>query len=369
MTKKILSIAGIATAVGLIISFIVMLMVGFDFTKLDLDEDYTEKVFTISDNEISSIKVYTDMMKVKVCYREDNSDEIRITYYENNKHNPTVVNQSGTVTLNDETGFSINNLFATQGIVMGYKRNKLETVVEIPKNNKTLKINVETSNAKITVNDLIADNLSLVTSNANIDMSGKATNDVYCQTSNASINSEDITADTITLDTSNGSCNAETVISKNFNVYTSNASINIKNISSDSVNLKTSNASINIKNISSDSVNLETSNSSINLGDVIAEKSLYASTSNGSITTNGIDSNKIELYSSNSNIVATVIGKDKDFAINSGTSNGNDNVSGRGNSSANKTLSVYTSNGNINIDFDDEYTVAKELQTILESNS
>lgn len=344
MTKKILSIAGIATGIGLIIALIGMCMVGFDFAKLDLDEDYTEKVFTVSDSEISSIKVYTSLMKVKVCYREDDKNEIRITYYENNRHNPTVINQSGTITLNDKTQYSFS-----LGGMMGIKRGRLETVVEIPKNNKTLKINVETSNARITANNLIADNLYLETSNASIDVSGKVTNDVYCKTSNATINSEDITAHTVTFDTSNGSCNADTVISKNFNVYTSNASINIKNINSDFVKL-------------------ETSNSSINLGDTIAQDSFYAKTSNGSISTKGIDSDKIELYSSNSSILATIVGKDKDFVINSGTSNGNDNVSGRGNSSASKTLSVYTSNGNININFDDEYTISEGLnKTISES--
>lgn len=346
MTKKVLSIAGIATAVGLIIALIGIFMVGFDFTKLDLEEDYTEKVFTVSDSEISSVKVYTDCMKVKVCYREDDSNEIRITYYENNKHNPTVINQNGAVTLNDKTEFSMSNLFATQGIVMSLKRSKLETVVEIPKNNKTLKIDVETSNAKITADELTADKLSLKTSNASIDVSGKFTNDIYCDTSNGNINAKNITAHTVSLYSSNASCNAESVKSKNLNVDTSNASINITNINSNSVKLETSNASINI-------------------GDTVAEKSFYADTSNGSINTKGIDSDKIELYTSNSSITATIVGEDKEFAINSGTSNGNDNLYGRGNSSASKQLSVHTSNGNININFDDDYTVSKGLQKIL----
>lgn len=44
MTKKFLAITGIVCAVGLIIALIGFAMVGFDFVKLDLDEDYTEKV-------------------------------------------------------------------------------------------------------------------------------------------------------------------------------------------------------------------------------------------------------------------------------------------------------------------------------------
>lgn len=205
MTKKFLAITGIVCAVGLIIALIGFAMVGFDFVKLDLDEDYTEKVFTVSDSEISSVKVDIDLMKVKVCYRQDDKNEIRITYYENNKHKPTVATEDGQVTLKDKTDF-FSNLFNT-GMV-NIKRGKLETIVEIPKNNKTLKINIETSNAKITVNNLNADSLYLETSNADIDISGEFTDDVYCKTSNASINGENIKAHTVNFDTSNGSCNA-----------------------------------------------------------------------------------------------------------------------------------------------------------------
>lgn len=346
MTKKFLAITGIACAVGLIIALIGFAMVGFNFAKLDLDEDYTEKIFTVVDSEISSIKVYTNLMKVKVCYRQDDKNEIRITYYENNKHKPTINNEDGKIILNDKTDF-LNNLFSS-GMV-GIKRSKLETVIEIPKNNKILKINVETSNAKITANNITTDSIYLKTSNASIDISGEFTDEVYCETSNASINGENIKAHTISFDTSNASCNAKDIISKNLDVNTSNASINISNINSNDVRL-------------------ETSNSSVNLDDAIAKDSFYAQTSNGNINTKGVDSDEIKLYTSNGSIIATVVGKEKDFRIESGTSNGNDNVSGRGNSSASKSLSAYTSNGNINIDFDDEYTVAEGLQKIMNSN-
>ena len=362
MTKKILSIAGIAAVVGIIMAFIGMCIVGFDFEKLDLDKDYTEKIFTVSDSEISSVNVYTDCMKVKVCYREDDSNEIRITYYENDKHKPTIANEDGTITLNDKEDFW-NNFFNVG--MFNIKRSRLETLVEVPKNNKTLKINIETSNAKITADGLTADKLSLKTSNASIDVSGKFTNDVYCKTSNASIDVSGEFTNDVYCDTSNGNINAKNITAHTVSLYSSNASCNAESVKSKNLNVGTSNASINITNINSDSVKLETSNASINLGDTVAKDSFYADTSNGSINTRGIDSDKIELHTSNSSITATIVGDDKDFAINSGTSNGNDNLYGRGNNSASKQLSVYTSNGNINIKFDDQYTVSKGLQNIL----
>lgn len=348
MTKKFLAVVGIAAAVGLLIAFIGFAMVGFDLEKLDMDGEYTQKVYTTSANEATSIKINIDTMKVKVCQREDDSNDIRITYYENNKRKPTINNEDGTVILNDRKEF--NNLFVTDGIFSGFKRSRLETIVEIPKNSKALKISVNTSNAAISAENLIADNISLNTSNAAISVSGKFENEVYCETSNSSIKSKNISANSITFNTSNGYCGVE-------------------NVESNALNVNTSNSAISITNINSSVVKLETSNGYIKLGDVTADISLYAETSNGSISTKGVDSNKIELYTSNGSINSTVVGKEKDFRIDSGTSNGNNNIAGRGNNLANKSLSVYTSNGNINIGFDDEYTVSKGLSTILQANN
>lgn len=308
------------------------------------ERKYVKKFYTVRESEVSSINVYTDMMKVKVCVREDNSDEIRITYFENNKHKPSITNENGTVTLNDKMEFSAGNIFSFLIGFSGIKRSRLETVIEIPKNN-TLKISVETNNAKITANNLTANNLFLKTSNASIDVSGNFVSEVYCKTSNSKINSENLAADNITFITSNGMCNAENIIGKSLSISTSNSSINIKNINSDSVSLKTS-------------------NSSINLGDTIAKASFYAKTSNGSINTKGIVSDKIEFVSCNGGISSNIVGRDKDFAIQSKTSNSNNNLLGRGNSSASKALSVYTSNGKIDISFDDEYSIPEILQHI-----
>ena len=307
------------------------------------ERKYVKKFYTISESEASSISVYTDMMKVKVCVREDNSDEIRITYFENNKHKPSITNENGIVTLNDKTEFSASNIFSFLIGFEGIKRGRLETVIELPKNNNTLKISIETNNAKITANNLTVDKLFLKTSNASIDVSGNFVSEVYCKTSNSKINSENLSADSITFITSNGMCNADTVISK-------------------SLSIKTSNSSISIKNINSDIVSLKTSNSSINLGDTIAKTSFYAKTSNGSINTKGIVSDKIELSSCNGGISSTIVGRDKDFAIQSKTSNSNNNLLGRGDSSTSKTLSVYTSNGKIDISFDDEYSIPEISQ-------
>ena len=45
MTKKFLTITGIACAFGLIIALIGFAMIGFDFIKLDLDEDYRKSFY------------------------------------------------------------------------------------------------------------------------------------------------------------------------------------------------------------------------------------------------------------------------------------------------------------------------------------
>lgn len=335
--RKLFIVSGIVGSVGLIISMIALLIVGFNFERLDLDMEYTTKTYTVSANEISGINVNTSEMKVTVCYRKDESNEVKITYYENEKRKPTIENDNGIITLNDTESTTkqiINGLFGLDGVMHGFKRSRLTTVIELPKDCNNLKLFVKTSNATINAKDIYVDSLDLelITSNAAISVSGEISGDVRCETSNAAINIEKLIAENVTFSTSNGNCN-------------------IGNIKCRSIEAYTSNASIECENINSDSVHFETSNGRIETGDITAKDSFYADTSNSGIKIQSVESDNIELYSSNGGINATVVGNDKDYTIESGTSNGNDNLYGRGDNTKNKSLKVFTSNSNINVDF------------------
>lgn len=72
--KRIFIISGIIGAVGLILMLGALMMVNFNFDKMDLDSDYTEKTYSVKYDEASAISIYTKEIKVKVCYRDDLSD-------------------------------------------------------------------------------------------------------------------------------------------------------------------------------------------------------------------------------------------------------------------------------------------------------
>lgn len=329
--RKLFIISGVIGAVGLVIILISLMIVQFNLEELSLESKYIEKIYTANASEISEVNAYTHNMKVSVRYRKDDSNEIKIIYYENDKNKPTIENKNGIITLQDQRNIS-RSLFGLDGVFYGIKRSRLETVIELPKDCKNLNILVDTNNGEINANDMFANNIELITSNAKIFVSGEINDSVLCKTSNASIDVDRLIGDKITLKTSNGKCNIEDIKCNNLEVTTSNATIDCKNAISSFINLKTSNGRI------------ET-------GNIVARNSFYADTSNAQINVKSVDSDKIELYSSNGGIDARVIGNDKDYAIESGTSNGNNNTYGRGNNSADKSIKVYTSNANINVDF------------------
>ena len=86
-----------------------------------------------------------------------------------------------------------------------------------------------------------------------------------------------------------------------------------------------------------------------------ADEKLAAHTTNGSIHFEEIDAKDIQLKTSNASIKGTLRGKGTEYAIESGTSNGKNSLPSKWNQSdsAAKRLSVYTSNANIKVAFEE----------------
>ncbi len=333
--KRLLTVSGIVGAVGLLIMLTALITVGFDIEMLDLDGKYTKKSYSVSAEKITAVDLNTENMKAELRYRDDDSGEIKITYYESENSKAVIVDNNGVLTFSDKPDAGrevLNSLFGLDGIMHGIKRSRLTAVVELPKECRDLKLRIITSNGAISAEGIYADSLELTTSNASISVSGEINGDVRCATSNAGIKAGRLIADNVTLGTSNGGCDTG-------------------DVRCGSLEIITSNGQINCADVESGLVKLDTSNGRIEAGSVAAYDSFYAETHNAGIYIKSVESDKIEMYSSNGGINATVVGNDGDYAIESGTSNGNNNVYGRGNSKADKSLRIFTSNADINIDF------------------
>ena len=153
------------------------------------------------------------------------------------------------------------------------------------------------------------------------------------------------------MDTSNASVNVSGLNSvRNVHINTSNAPIGLEHIASDQVVAYTSNGAITLDEVSvSGAVDVKSSNGTLSARQVTAGDKLSMITSNGRISIDQAASAVIELSTSNGSISGSVEGKRSDYAITSGTSNGDNNLRDGGKGAL--VLTAHTSNGNINIRF------------------
>ncbi|HSH34897.1 DUF4097 family beta strand repeat-containing protein [Schnuerera sp.] len=147
------------------------------------------------------------------------------------------------------------------------------------------RINLNTSNGKLQVENL---NLGIL----------------YCKTSNGSISLKDITSKDIDLSTKNGRINLIDISSPRINAISTNSGIKIEDIDTNNLIVSTKNGRINLSDILADNISGNTSNGSIEIND-INSKVVKLTTSNGKIICKDLDNEKInelKLSTSNSTI-------------------------------------------------------------------
>ena len=153
------------------------------------------------------------------------------------------------------------------------------------------------------------------------------------------------------MDTSNASVNVSGLNSvRDVHINTSNAPIGLEHFASDQVVAYTSNGEVTLDEVSvSGAVDVKSSNGTLSARQVTAGDKLIMITSNGRISIDQAASAVIELSTSNGSISGSVEGKRSDYAITSGTSNGDNSLRDGGKGAY--ILTAHTSNGNINIRF------------------
>ena len=178
--------------------------------------------------------------------------------------------------------------------------------------------------------------------------------DLEARTSNASIKVKGPRAlCAVQLKTSNGRIALENVKCKSLDATASNARVTLENVETkQGLNGKTSNGRIEADVVRcGGAVTLTTSNSRIEADNCAARGELRLTTSNGAIKVDRLSAPAITLKTSNGGISGVLPGPQTDWQIDSGTSNGHNNLPSR--QPGQKPLSVHTSNSSIDVRFED----------------
>lgn len=153
------------------------------------------------------------------------------------------------------------------------------------------------------------------------------------ETNNSRIEARKLNCEDLTLKTSNSRIEACDIIGRTLNISTTNGRLELENLSGLSLEAFTSNGRVSATNCR------------------MVEKMRIKST-NGKIEVHKIEAKNIELHTSNNAVRGTICGEMQDYAISSQTSNSKNNLPNYSTPAQDKTLSVKTSNGRIDIDFE-----------------
>lgn len=155
----------------------------------------------------------------------------------------------------------------------------------------------------------------------------------------------------ITVKTNNARIMAEEVTCLGeMKLRTSNARIMLSHIVAHQLNAGTSNGRIVLEDVFvRNQLDAVTSNGRIVATKVVSDDSMHLKTSNGSVQVEEVDASVIAIRTSNAHVSGTIKGKLEDYAIQSGTSNGKNNLPDR--DEGEKQLTVKTSNANITLEF------------------
>lgn len=151
------------------------------------------------------------------------------------------------------------------------------------------------------------------------------------------------------VETSNGKLSTENLVLDNLNLETSNSKMIINDVDANSVDAETSNGKVELSQLKFDDGSFETSNGKMDLSDLNFNEGEFQ-TSNGKINLMNVKPKEsLSLETSNSEVNGTIIGNKEDFSITSKTSNASNNLGNQKNGS--KELEVRTSNADIEIAF------------------
>ncbi|MGL9748496.1 DUF4097 family beta strand repeat-containing protein [Enterococcus sp. DIV0170] len=151
------------------------------------------------------------------------------------------------------------------------------------------------------------------------------------------------------VETSNGKISTENLSLDNLDLETSNSKMIINDVDAHSVDAETSNGKLELAKMKFEDGSFETSNSKMSLHNLEFREGEFQ-TSNGKIDLMDLKpAESLSLKTSNSKINGTIIGSKEDFATDAKTSNASNNLDNR--DSGSKELEVKTSNGDIEIAF------------------
>ena len=278
------------------------------------DGEYTWKTFTCGVDQVRSVALYAVEMPIRITPCE--GDTLTLRYCTSAREPYTVTLEDGALTLHPPE----------RGRSRLWSWDWLGGMLRMAWNGSTPTIHLE--------------------------MPADAFLDLLAHTSNGSIKAGGFTSlCQVELKTSNSRIELERTVCKALDMRTSNARLVLREVESKrQARCVTSNGRIEATGVrAGEGLSLRTGNSGVHVQNVATQGALDIHTSNGRIAVEEVQAAGITLKTSNSGISGVLPGAQRDWAIDSGTSNGSNSLPTA--QPGGRPLSVHTSNGSISLRF------------------
>ncbi|MBQ7655283.1 MAG: DUF4097 family beta strand repeat protein [Clostridia bacterium] len=307
-------------------------------TTETMDGEYEKKTFTCPASTVRTIRLLTWEMPIRVSACEGN--DLTLIYYTCDDDPYEMNLDDGTLTLERVNSVNRGSRFTFSmlgGIIrMGWNKSAPTVELFLPR-------------------DALVDLLAHA-SNASVKVSGcQALCEVDVKTNNSRIEVGDLSCMNLTCASSNGRLVVKNVRSRQqLSCRTSNSRIEANALrSGGDMHLTTSNNHIDGRNLQTfGNLTITSSNGGVVAEDCAAKGELRMASSNGRVEVWRSDASAVLLKTSNGSIRGTLPGSQQDWAIDSHTSNGRNSLPKQ--QPGRKTLSVRTSNGTIDLHFEQE---------------
>lgn len=130
-----------------------------------------------------------------------------------------------------------------------------------------------------------------------------------------------------------------------------NGKIKAENIKADAFTIRTSNSRLELVGLKGRTLEAVTNNGSVSAKECSFPERAVLQTKNGGVSCRNLISDQIQMQTCNGSVTGTIIGNVNDYAIQSGTMNGSNNLRNVPNEGMRKSLCAKTVNGQIHLEF------------------
>lgn len=295
--KHIILISVLLFVIGLIVSFISLCMVDFDFSKFS-NLTYTQAEYTNVGN-FKNIEIDSDF-DINIIPSEDG--KIKVCCYESEEIYNNVETKANTLYIN-----SIDTRKWYQQAFTLFMIKPMSVDIYLPEINYN-NLKIDTGSGEIFISEKFNfENADLKSSSGDINFKASS-KEINIKCTSGDLYVADSKAENINLRATSGDCEAVNVIAKNdFTAQSTSGDIELDSCNAENLMLSATSGDISIKDSKAESVNLRTTSGDSEAENVIAENDFTAESASGEIELDLCDAENLTLSAKSGDIRGTLL--------------------------------------------------------------